>query len=319
MAAASPRSRTSQIRYSATSASSGDCGGFAAGVTRLPSGSSAAAPSPADPAPCGGQPPARPRGTPPSRPHRAAPPPAPHPPSTGRPAPIGQHVPDRLRRVAPACQPRPVALHLRAQLTGLPSRTRHRTRLPHGEHGAPSSRLSSAGKYAETPEQPSDKEADVITLIRTGSADPRHSRGIGIDQRRSPWSRQAGRYRAPRPGSFWGKLRIGAGGPAAGPPPAHLLGQQDPPHLAAPHGDAGVPGRLGQGIQGPLRRPGLIISGQLPGRIAGQLPWRRRAGQRDDPRPLRLGDPPLAPAPGRSPSPSRPAALNRCSQRRTVF
>jgi hypothetical protein len=27
----------------------------------------------------------------------------------------------------------------------------------------------------------------------------------------------------------------------------------------------------------------------------------------------------LRPAPGRSPSPSRPAALNRCSQRRTVF
>jgi hypothetical protein len=31
-----------------------------------------------------------------------------------------------------------------------------------------------------------------------------------------------------------------------GPPPAHLLGQQDPPHLAAPHLDAGVPGRLAQ-------------------------------------------------------------------------
>src|SRR5262249_35190838 len=48
------------------------------------------------------------------------------------------------------------------------------------------------------------------------------------------------------------------------------------------------------GIQGPLRRPAPIISGQLPGRAAGQPPGRRRPGQRDDRRPLRLGDPPLA-------------------------
>src|SRR5205823_3078459 len=34
------------------------------------------------------------------------------------------------------------------------------------------------------------------------------------------------------------------------------------------------------------------------GRITGQLPWRRRAGQRDDVRPLRLGDPPPAPGAG---------------------
>jgi hypothetical protein len=41
-------------------------------------------------------------------------------------------------------------------------------------------------------------------------------------------------------------LRVGARSPPADPPPPHLPGQQDPPHLAAPHGDAGIPGRLGQ-------------------------------------------------------------------------
>jgi hypothetical protein len=59
-----------------------------------------------------------------------------------------------------------------------------------------------------------------------------------------------GRCRAPRCGSFQGGLWIGAGRLAAGPPPAHLLGQQDPPELAASHGDAGRPGPPGRGGPG---------------------------------------------------------------------
>jgi hypothetical protein len=53
-----------------------------------------------------------------------------------------------------------------------------------------------------------------------------------------------------------------------------------------------------RGVQGPLRRPALIVSGQFPARVAGQAPRRQRPGQRDDPRPLRLGDPALAPGAG---------------------
>src|SRR4029453_19118091 len=113
-------------------------------------------------------------------------------------------------------------------------------------------------------------------------------------RRRSPWSRPAGRCRAPRCGSFWGKLRVGAGGPGAGTPPAHLLGPQDPPDLAAPPLEATLPGTPGEGIQRPLRRALLPLSGQPPGPVAHQPPRRHRAGQRDDRRPVRLGDPPLA-------------------------
>jgi hypothetical protein len=113
-------------------------------------------------------------------------------------------------------------------------------------------------------------------------------------RRRSPWSPAAGQCTAPRCGSFWGKLRVGAGGPGACTAPAHLLGPQDPPDLAASHLDAGLPGHPSEGIQRPLRRALLLPSGQLPGPIAHQPPRRHRAGQRDDRRPLRLGDPPLA-------------------------
>jgi hypothetical protein len=79
------------------------------------------------------------------------------------------------------------------------------------------------------------------------------------------------------------------------------------------------PGRLGEGVQGPLRRAALIVRGQFPGSVASQAPGRHRPGRRDDRRPLRLGDPPLAPGARGSPRPSRPTALNRCSQRRTLF
>jgi len=51
--------------------------------------------------------------------------------------------------------------------------------------------------------------------------------------------------------------------------------------------------------QGPLRRPALVAGGQFPVRVAVQAPRGHRAGQRDDGRALRLGDPPLAPAPGK--------------------
>src|SRR5438046_8252036 len=86
--------------------------------------------------------------------------------------------------------------------------------------------------------------------------------------------------------------------PAAGPPPAHLLSQENLPDLAALNLDAAGPCRLGKGVQGPLRRAALIVGRQLPGRVTSQLPRRRRPGQGDDARPLRFGDPPLAPAPG---------------------
>jgi hypothetical protein len=57
------------------------------------------------------------------------------------------------------------------------------------------------------------------------------------------------------------------------PPPAHLLAssrQQDPPHLAALHPDAGVPGRLGKGVQGPLAWPGLDV---LACKIGEEQSW----------------------------------------------
>ena len=53
----------------------------------------------------------------------------------------------------------------------------------------------------------------------------------------------------------------------------------------------------------PLRRAVLPPGGQLPVRVALQPPRRHRAGHRDDGRPLRLGDPPLAPGAGPVPEP----------------
>jgi hypothetical protein len=56
-----------------------------------------------------------------------------------------------------------------------------------------------------------------------------------------------------------------------------------------------------------------------PGRVASQLPGWHRPGQRDNPRRCASVIRRLRPAPGWLPSPSTPAAWNRCSQRRTVF
>ena len=176
-----------------------------------------------------------------------------------------------------------------------------------------SSRSSRACNYAEHG-QP------AVLTSKTHRPAPRHSRGVGIGRRRSPWSPPAGRYRAPRravlsvrtPGRC-SSPRCGYG--ASGP--SRPAGSAAPD--CGPRGDAGPPGRLGEGIQRPLRRAVLPLRGQLPGPVARQPPRRHRAGQRDDGRPLGLGDPPPAPTPGRLPSPPMPAALNRCSQRRTFL
>lgn len=61
---------------------------------------------------------------------------------------------------------------------------------------------------------------------------------------------------------FRGELCVMADGPGAGAPPAHFLGQQDPPHSRAHHGEAVPAGGLGQGIQRPGSWSGLVGRGQ---------------------------------------------------------
>jgi hypothetical protein len=90
----------------------------------------------------------------------------------------------------------------------------------------------------------------------------------------------------------FGEVWVAAGGPRAGPPPAHPFGQQDPAHLAAAHLDALGLGGLGERVQGPVRcRLGI---GRRQESLAAllQATWRLRAGQLDDPAALGLGDAP---------------------------
>src|SRR5690349_13045489 len=145
-----------------------------------------------------------------------------------------------------------------------------------------------------------------------GSPPPAH-------RRRSPWNPAAGRCRAPRSRSFRDELRIGAGSPAAGPPPAHFLGQQDPPDLAAP---TSMPAsRAARARVSRVRcagpRSSTADSSPAPPRSRCPGGSDRAMAMMCDRRASVIRR--LRPAPGRSPSPSRPAALNRCSQRRTVF
>jgi hypothetical protein len=118
---------------------------------------------------------------------------------------------------------------------------------------------------------------------------------------------------------FWGELGVGAGRPGAGPPPARPFGKQDAADLAAAHFDALGLGGLGEGVQGPVRRRLGLGGGQQPLTALVQPAGRRRAGQGDDPATLGLAEPPRSAGPGRSPSPSTPSALNRCSRSRTVW
>ena len=118
---------------------------------------------------------------------------------------------------------------------------------------------------------------------------------------------------------FWGELGVGAGGPGAGPPPARPFGKQDAADLAAAHADALGLGGLGEGVQGPVRR-----RLGLGGASSPSPPWCSRPGGAERARAMirprsvslsRRG----RPGPGRSPSPSTPSALNRCSRSRTVW
>ena len=74
-----------------------------------------------------------------------------------------EHVPDRPRRVAPLHQPRPIPLDLRPQQTGLPPRTCHHARLPHGSPVPPQARLRSARNYAETPTARTTHKPTTVT------------------------------------------------------------------------------------------------------------------------------------------------------------
>jgi hypothetical protein len=97
------------------------------------------------------------------------------------PAQVVQHVLDRPRRVPPLRQPRPVALDLRAQHTGLPRPARHRTRLPRREPSAPGDpRLLSTRNYAETQRARTTQKTTAITRPTDEHRRPRHSRGVGI-------------------------------------------------------------------------------------------------------------------------------------------
>ena len=119
--------------------------------------------------------------------------------------------------------------------------------------------------------------------------------------------------------ALWGELGVGAGGPGAGPPPARPFGKQDAADLAAAHPDALGLGGLGEGVQGPVRR-----RLGLGGASSPSPPWCSRPGGAERARAMirprsvslsRRG----RPGPGRSPSPSTPSALNRCSRSRTVW
>src|SRR5918994_924380 len=92
--------------------------------------------------------------------------------------------------------------------------------------------------------------------------------------------------------ALWGEVRVGAGRPRAGPPPAHPLADEDAADLAAAHPDALGLGGCGQGVQGPVRRRLGVRGRTQPLAALLQAAGRLRAGQLDDPAALVLADPP---------------------------
>ena len=141
---------------------------------------------------------------------------------------------------------------------------------------------------------------------------------VGADR---PWALGRVGVEADDRAPFWGELRIGAGRPGAGmrasapPRPAGSGG----PGCGAP--DALGAGGCGQGVQRPLREGRPPRRPQVRPRPSG---WRTsRPGGVDRAKAMicerstsvsRRGRPGI----GRSPSPSRPSALNRVSRSRTV-
>ena len=107
---------------------------------------------------------------------------------------------------------------------------------------------------------------------------------------------------------LWGQLRIGVGGPAAGPPPAPR-GSAGPgcvPLTAI----AGVPGPPGSPmVRGRAHRrppvPGVASRASRPGGLERASAMYRR--------PLRLGDPPPAPGAGAVAEPVDAGVLNRAA------
>ncbi len=65
---------------------------------------------------------------------------------------------DTPQGIAAPCQPRPVALHLRTQQSGLPPRSSHPTRLPHRGHGVP---MNEASQPATMPIQRAERHAET--------------------------------------------------------------------------------------------------------------------------------------------------------------
>ena len=138
-------------------------------------------------------------------------------------------------------------------------------------------------------------------------------------RRRRPSRGPAGGCRARRSRSFCGELRVAGLGPGARPAPADPLGQQDAADLAALDLDPKRPGGLGEGIQGPVGAVSGWSACRLPsawrrsrpggGCLTRAMSWLRSCS-------VSRG---LRPAPGRSPSPSSPSALNRLMRSRTVW
>jgi hypothetical protein len=93
---------------------------------------------------------------------------------------------------------------------------------------------------------------------------------------------------------------------------------QDVADLAAADADALGLGGSGQGVQGPLRRlVGILgpVKAETPIGLADKPAGRVASGQGDDPTALQLPSRRGRPERGRSPRPSMPLALKRCSQR----
>src|ERR671911_1045818 len=92
--------------------------------------------------------------------------------------------------------------------------------------------------------------------------------------------------------ALWDEVRVGAGRPRAGAPPAHPLADEDAADLAAADPDALGLGGLRQRVQGPLRRRLGVLRRQEPLAALVQAAGWLGAGQGDDAATVGLGQAP---------------------------
>ena len=90
--------------------------------------------------------------------------------------------------------------------------------------------------------------------------------------------------------TFWDELRIRAPRPWSRAAPAHAFLEQDAPYLAAANLYAHLLGGLGQGVQGPVGRLGLVEGFRWQAIVAEKPSGWVLGNQGDDPGTLLLGD-----------------------------